>query len=185
MPDVKFTKGETARSFKESVVPAMEKLVEIGIANGNFGVTGGSFGGFATNIIITQTQKFKAAISLVGISDWVSRRGMPGVFWRRGDEIGQARLGGTLWDIPEIYIKNSPVFHIHKVETPLMIIHGTDDRCVRFSQSEEMYYAMRDLNKTAILIAYPGETHLGADAEIWVIKDIWGRILSWFDKFLK
>jgi dipeptidyl aminopeptidase/acylaminoacyl peptidase len=185
MPDIKFTSGETARSFKDSVVPAMDKLESIGIANGNFGIMGRSFGGFATNIIITRTNRFKAAVTSCGITDWVSKNAMQGVFWRRGDQIGQGRLGGNLWEVRENYIKNSPVFHLDKVETPLLILHGTVDRNVHFSQAEEMYYGLRDLKKTAILVAYPGETHLGWDAEQWVHIDQWQRILAWFDKYLK
>jgi dipeptidyl aminopeptidase/acylaminoacyl peptidase len=146
---------------------------------------GRSFGGFATNIIITCTKRFKAAVSSCGITDWVSKNAMQGVFWRRGDQIGQGRLGGNLWEVRENYIKNSPVFHLDKVETPLLILHGTVDRNVHFSQAEEMYYGLRDLKKTAMLVAYPGETHLGWDAERWVHIDQWHRILDWFDKYLK
>ena len=185
MPDIKFAMGETARSFKESVVPAMDGLMEAGIANGNFGVMGWSFGGFATNILITQTTRFKAAVTSCGITDWASKISMQGDFWRRGDQIGQGRLGGTLWEVQQNYIKNSPVFQLDKVQTPILLLHGTNDRNVPFSQAEEMYYGLRDLGKTAMLVAYPGETHLGGDAEVWVIKDMWQRILAWFDKYLK
>ncbi len=185
LPDVAFTMGETARSFEESVVPAMDRLLELGVANGNFGVTGRSFGGFATNIIVTRTSRFRAAISLAGITNWVSKYRMQGVFWRRGDRIGQGRLGGQLWDVPEAFIKNSPIFHLDKVETPIMIMQGTDDRNVHLSQAEQMYYALRDLEKPASLIVYPGETHLGGDSEPWVLIDIWQRMLAWFDGYLK
>ncbi len=185
MPDIKFAMGETARSFKESVVPAMDGLIEAGIANGNFGVMGWSYGGFATNILITQTTRFKAAVTSCGITDWASKISMQGDFWRRGDQIGQGRLGGTLWEVQQNYIKNSPVFQLDKVQTPILLLHGTNDRNVPFSQAEEMYYGLRDLGKTAMLVAYPGETHLGGDAEVWVIKDMWQRILAWFNKYLK
>ena len=185
MPDIKFFMGDTARSFRESVVPALDRLIEMGIANGNFGVMGWSFGGFATNILITQTTRFKAAVTSCGITDWVSKNSMQGDFWRRGDQIGQGRLGGNLWEVRDNFVRNSPVFHVDKVQTPILILHGTEDRNVPFSQAEEMYYSLRDLGKTATLVAYPGETHLGGDAEAWVIKDMWTRIVAWFDKFLK
>jgi len=185
MPDIKFFMGDTARSFKESVVPALDSLMDMGIANGNFGVMGWSFGGFATNILITQTTRFKAAVTSCGITDWVSKNNMQGDFWRRGDQIGQGRLGGNLWKVQDSFVRNSPVFHLDKVQTPILILHGTEDRNVPFSQAEEMYYCLRDLGKTAMLVAYPGETHLGGDAEAWVIRDMWTRIVAWFDKFLK
>ncbi len=185
LPDVKFTKGEAARSYKESFVSAMDRLIDLGIANGKFGIYGRSFGGYATNVAITQTQRFNAAVSLVGISNWVSKNRMQGVFWRRGDRLGQGRLGGFHWEIPETYIKNSPVFQLDKVETPVLFLHGTHDRNVHFSQAEEMYYGLRDLGKTAMLVAYPGEAHLGGDAELWVQKDKNQRIIDWFEKYLK
>jgi dipeptidyl aminopeptidase/acylaminoacyl peptidase len=146
---------------------------------------GWSYGGFATNMIITQTERFGAAVTICGISDWPSKNSMPGDFWRRGDQIGQGRLGGNLWEAHDSFVRNSPIFFLDKVKTPLMLLHGTVDRNVPFSQAEEMYYSLRDLNKTALLVAYPGETHLGGDAEQWVIEDVWSKILSWFDKYLK
>lgn len=185
MPDIIFTMSETARSFKDSIVPALDKLVEIGIADGNFGLLGHSFGGYATNIIITQTQRFKAAIASAGQSDWVSRQGAPGHFWSIGDERGQARLGGDLKDIPDIFVKNSPVFFLDDVKTPLMLVYGMKDYCVQFRQAEEMYYGLRNLGKTALLIAYPDEGHLGNGTAEWVIRDFWKRALSWYDKYLK
>jgi dipeptidyl aminopeptidase/acylaminoacyl peptidase len=185
MPDIKFTMGETAKSFKGSIVPALDKLEEIGVADGNFGVLGHSFGGYAANIIVTQTQRFKAAIASAGQSDWISRQGAPGHFWSLGDERGQARLGGDLKDIPEIFVKNSAVFYLDNVTTPLMIVHGTKDFCVQFRQAEEMYYGLKNLGKTALLVAYPGEGHLGNGTAEWVIRDFWKRALSWYDKYLK
>jgi dipeptidyl aminopeptidase/acylaminoacyl peptidase len=185
MPDVKFTIGETARSYKESIVPAIDKLVDMGISDGNFGLMGHSFGGFATNIIITQTTRFKAAVSVAGISDWASYHGVPGWVWRLGHEIGQGRIGDDLRKVPEKYIKNSPVFLLDRVTTPLLVIHGTADGGVPFNQAEEMYYGLHHLNKTSVLVGYPGEYHLYYGTERWVIKDIWDRSLSWFGKYLK
>lgn len=94
-------------------------------------------------------------------------------------------MGGDLRDDPERYVKNSPVFYLHQVETPLMILHGTKDFGVPFSQAEEMYYGLRSLKKTAVLIGYPGEDHLYWETKTRVLKDMWQRILEWFDKYLR
>jgi dipeptidyl aminopeptidase/acylaminoacyl peptidase len=104
---------------------------------------------------------------------------------RLSNERGQGRLGGDLRNFSERFVKNSPVFFLHQVETPLMIIHGTEDRGVPFQQAEEMYYGLRHLKKTAVLIGYPGEGHLYWGTKVKVLKDMWQRILSWFDKYLK
>jgi dipeptidyl aminopeptidase/acylaminoacyl peptidase len=155
------------------------------IADGNFGLLGHSFGGFATNIIVTQTHRFKAAIASAGQSDWVSRQGAPGHFWSIGDERGQGRLGGDLFDDPDAYIRNSPVFLLDKVTTPLMLVYGTEDFCVQFRQGEEMYYGLKNIGKTAVLIGYQGEGHLDNGTAEWVIRDFWKRALEWYDQYLK
>jgi dipeptidyl aminopeptidase/acylaminoacyl peptidase len=185
LPDINFTIGDTSLSYIRSVEPAQDRLLELGIANGKFGVMGHSFGGYATNAIVTHSKKFQAAVAISGISDWVSFHGLPGDFMRLSNESGQGRMGGDLRDYPERFVKNSPVFYLHQVETPLMIIHGTQDYGVPFSQAEEMYYGLRHLKKTAVLIGYPGEDHLYWETKIRVIKDMWERILAWFDKYLK
>jgi dipeptidyl aminopeptidase/acylaminoacyl peptidase len=94
-------------------------------------------------------------------------------------------MGGDLRDVPERYIKNSPIFYLNQVETPLMIIHGTNDFGVPFSQAEEMFYGLRRLKKTGILIGYPGEDHLYWGTHIRVLTDMWQRIIAWFDNYLK
>jgi dipeptidyl aminopeptidase/acylaminoacyl peptidase len=185
LPDVNFTTGDTSLSYIRSVEPAMDRLLELGVANGNFGVMGHSFGGYATNAIVTHSKRFKAAVAISGISDWVSFHGLPGDYFRLSNEKGQGRMGGDLREFPERYVKNSPVFFLNQVETPLMILHGTKDYGVPFSQAEEMYYGLRHLHKTAVLIGYPGEDHLYWETKIQVIKDIWMRILDWFEKYLK
>jgi dipeptidyl aminopeptidase/acylaminoacyl peptidase len=184
MPDVQFSLGETARSYESCVLPALDKLVEAGIANGRFGLMGHSFGGFATNILVTRSDRFKAAVAIAGISDWVSFSGYPGDFMRRSHEQGQGRLGGPLWDDPRRYSENSPVFHLDKVATPLLIIHGMEDLGVPFQQAEAMYYGLRRLRKTATLVAYPGEDHLHWNTQRAVLRDMWNRILSWFELHL-
>jgi dipeptidyl aminopeptidase/acylaminoacyl peptidase len=185
MPDVVFKTGQTAWSYVNSVVPALDRLQELGIANGRFGLMGHSFGGFATNILTTGTDRFQASIAIAGISDWVSFGSGPGDFMRQSNEKGQGHLGGPLWDIPERYIENSPVFQLGKVHTPMMIIHGTDDYRVPISQAEAMYYGLHRLGKTATLVAYPGEDHLYWETKRTVFLDMWDRILAWFEKYLK
>ncbi len=185
LPDVNFTTGDTSLSYIRSVEPAQDRLLELGIANGMFGVMGHSFGGYATNAIVAHSKRFKAAVAISGISDWVSFHGLPGDFMRLSNERGQGRMGGDLREFPDRFVKNSPVFFLHQVETPLLIIHGTKDNGVPFSQAEEMYYGLRHLKKTAVLIGYPGEDHLYWETKIRVIKDMWQRIIDWFDHYLK
>jgi dipeptidyl aminopeptidase/acylaminoacyl peptidase len=160
-------------------------LEERGISNGRFGLMGHSFGGFATNILTTQTARFKASVAIAGISDWVSFSGGPGDFMRLSNERGQGRLGGSIWETPDRYVENSPVFQLDQVTTPILIIHGIDDYGVPFQQAEEMYFGLRHLGKTATLVAYPGEDHLYWNTKRAVLLDMWGRILDWLQQYLK
>ncbi len=185
LPDVIFETGEAADSYVQAVEPAMERLVELGFAGGKFGVMGHSFGGYAANVLMTKSKRFQAGIAIAGISDWIGFHGVPGDYMRLSNERGQGRLGGDLRTYPERYVKNSPVFFIHQVEAPHMLIHGTADQGVPFSQAEEMYYGLRHLKKEAVLIGYPGERHLYWGTKIRVIEDMWRRILDWFDSRLK
>jgi dipeptidyl aminopeptidase/acylaminoacyl peptidase len=185
LPDVNFTIGDTTLSYIRSIEPSLDRLLELGVANGNFGVMGHSFGGYATNAIVTHTNRFKAAVAISGITDWVSLHGIPADYMRLSNEKGQGRMGGDLREFPERFIKNSPVFFLHQVETPLMIMNGTKDYTVPFSQAEEMYYGLRHLKKIAVLIGYPGEDHLHWETKIRVVKDMWMRIQAWFEKYLK
>ncbi|MBP1768846.1 MAG: peptidase prolyl oligopeptidase active site domain protein, partial [Candidatus Aminicenantes bacterium] len=111
LPDVNFVTGDTSLSYIRSVEPAQDRLIELGIANGSFGVMGHSYGGYATNAIVTHSKRFKAGVAISGISDWISFHGLPGDYMRVSNEQGQGRMGGDLREFPERYVKNSPVFY--------------------------------------------------------------------------
>ncbi len=83
------------------------------------------------------------------------------------------------------YIHNSPVFFVHQIDAPLLIIHGMDDLTVPFDQAEEMFYVLRSMGKMAVLVGYPGESHLWAGTKVRVFEDMWERIISWFNQYLK
>jgi dipeptidyl aminopeptidase/acylaminoacyl peptidase len=190
LPDLKFYEGDLPRSYIQCIEPALDRLVDIGIADGNFGIMGHSFGGYGTNVLATHSKRFKVAVALSGMSNLISYHGtLPSDYGRgytRGtNELGGGRLGEDPKTIVDRYIKNSPVFFLHQVQTPLMLIHGTEDWTVPFSQAEEMYYGLRHLGKPAVLVGYPGEGHLWYGTKIEVFRDMWQRILSWFDKYLK
>ena len=191
LPDLKFYDGDLPGSYLKCVEPAMDKLIEMGIADGSFGVMGHSFGGYGTNVIAAHSKRFKAAVALSGMSNYISYHGTLPSDYGRGYTRGTNELGGAKLDdnnpeqIIDRYIKNSPVFFLHKVQTPLMLIHGTEDWTVPFSQAEEMYYGLRHLGKPAVLVGYPGEGHLWFGTKERVFTDMWERICAWFDKYVK
>lgn len=179
----------------DGVLPALDKVIEMGVADPNrLGVIGLSFGGFATTGLIAQTNRFKAAVSLAGFVELTSLYGSFDARFRYGDdahergflmslfERGSLRMGGPPWKDPERYRRNSPLTYVEKIETPLMIIQGDLD-LVPIQQGEELFSALFRLGKQARFVRYWGEGH--AIQNPANLRDMWDRIFSWYDRFLK
>ncbi|MFZ4627186.1 MAG: S9 family peptidase [Blastocatellia bacterium] len=140
-------------------------------------VMGGSYGGFMTFWTITQTSRFKAAIGHAAISDWYSFHGqsdIPGLM-----EVG---FGGTPWEVPENYRRWSPMTHVAKVRTPILITHGERDFRVNIQQGEQYYRSLRKRGVETVFLRYPREGH-GIQEPNHII-DLVGRQLAWFDRHL-
>ncbi|MBO0859606.1 MAG: S9 family peptidase [Chloracidobacterium sp.] len=140
-------------------------------------VMGGSYGGFMTFWTITQTDRFKAAIGHAGISDWRSFHGqsdVPGLM-----EFG---LGGQPWASAETYRKWSPITHVDRVKTPLMITHGERDLRVPIAQADQFYRALKKRGVETIFLRYPREGHSIQEPNHQI--DLFQRQLEWFDSHL-
>lgn len=189
LPDIIFNGEDLPRSYLDCVEPALDLLEERGIADGKFGIMGHSFGGYGTNVLATHSKRFQAGITLAGFCDWISYQAAPADF-NRGYIMGCNMMGSAKppHDYPDKmkrYIHNSPIYFVHQMETPLLIIHGMEDLTVPFEQAEEMFYTLRSIGKTAVLVGYPGERHLWTGTKIRVFEDMWARIIAWFDQYLK
>jgi len=164
LPDVVFTPGHPGPSIVKSVVPAVQKLVDMGIADPKaLGVHGHSWGGYGTAYLVTQTSLFAAAVAGAPVANMTSAYG--GIRWESGVarqfqyERTQSRIGGSLWEYPERYIENSPLFYADRITTPLLIQHGDEDGAVPWYQAIELYLALRRLDKDCIFLQYRGEPH--------------------------
>lgn len=162
--DIVYTLGQPGQSAVKSVVPAALKLVEMGVADPDrIGLQGHSWGGYQTAYAITQTNLFSAAVAGTPVSNMISAYG--GIRWGTGNprtyqyEIGQSRIGFSLWERPDLYIENSPVFFADRIQTPLLIMHGDNDGAVPWYQSIELYLAMRRLGKEMFFLHYTDAPH--------------------------
>lgn len=144
------------------------------------GCIGASYGGFMTMYLITKTPFFKAAISHAGISDL---SGYWGEGWWGYAYSGVATKGQFPWNNPEFYSKVSPLNHADKISTPLLLLHGDADTNVPPGQSQNMYTALKLLNKEVELITFNGEDHHILNPKLRLVW--WDTILAWFDKQLK
>ena len=118
------------------------------------GVTGGSYGGFMTNWVITQTPRFKAAVAIASLSNLISFYGTS-----LYTDLVEAEFGQRPWDDYPILWQWSPLAHVEHANTPTLFIHGESDNDVPITQAEEMYTALRKLGVDATLARYPGEGH--------------------------
>jgi dipeptidyl aminopeptidase/acylaminoacyl peptidase len=142
------------------------------------GVTGGSYGGFMTNWIITQTPRFKAAVASASVSNLIS-------FYSTSmyQDLIHAEFGGFPWDNYDRLWEWSPMRYVRQVQTPTLFIHGELDNDVHITQAEEMYMALKRLRVETVLVRYPREGHGLREPRHRV--DALERTLAWFDRFLK
>ncbi|MEM6645549.1 MAG: prolyl oligopeptidase family serine peptidase [Bacteroidota bacterium] len=164
LPDVRFQIGAPGISATRAVVSGVQKLVDLGWADpAALGLHGHSWSGYQTAFIVTQTDMFDAAVAGAPVSNMTSAYG--GIRWASGRarqfqyEKTQSRLGGSLWEVPERYIDNSPLFFADRITTPTLIQFGDDDGAVPWYQGIELYLAMRRLDKDVVFLQYRGEGH--------------------------
>jgi dipeptidyl aminopeptidase/acylaminoacyl peptidase len=155
---------------------------------------GYSFGGYTVMTALTQTDRFRAAVALSGISDLAALWGGLSPFssiepeggytpnWRSGGvESTQTRLGRPPWEVPDRYLRNSPLYAADRINTPLMLIHGAQDQ-IPLSQSEAMYAALFRQGKDALLVTYFGELH--SPTSPGDVRDLYARLFAFLDEHL-
>ena len=164
LPDIVFTVGHPGQSMLKCLVPGVQKLVDMGVADPKkLGLHGHSWGGYGTAYLVTQTNMFAAAVTGAPVANMTSAYG--GIRWESGVarqfqyEKTQSRIGGSLWEKRDLYIENSALFFADKIKTPLLIEHGDEDGAVPWYQGIELYLALRRLNKDCIFLQYRGEPH--------------------------
>ena len=143
------------------------------------GVTGGSYGGFMTNWVVTQTTRFRAAVAVASLSNLVS-------FYATSlyQDLVHAEFDGFPWadDNFQTLWKWSPLAHIAKVKTPTLLLHGERDNDVHITQAEEMFTALRLRGIPSTLVRYPREGH-GMTEPLHRL-DALQRTLDWMDRYL-
>ncbi|MBN8685612.1 MAG: S9 family peptidase [Chitinophagales bacterium] len=187
-PDIHYTVGHPAKDCYNHVVSAAQDLAkQKWIDANNIGIQGQSWGGIQVAQLVTMTNMFKAAWAGAPVANMTSAYG--GIRWESGVnrqfqyEKTQSRIGATLWEKPNLYIENSPLFHLPKVTTPLVIMHNDADGAVPWYQGIELFTAMRRLGKQVWMLNYNGEAHNLRERRNQ--KDISIREQQYFDWLLK
>lgn len=188
-PSVDLEIGFPGEAWEKGVTSAANKLIEMGIADPDkLGVQGQSYGGYATNLLITQTSRFKAAINISGKVNMVSfytdspRLGVRNI---HAPEHSQDRLGATLWQQPQKYLQHSAILNADRIKTPLLLTTGEADPNVPARQAMEMYYALRRLGTEVAWVNYVNGGHGMPTSTVEEVKDFHERILKWYEDHLK
>jgi dipeptidyl aminopeptidase/acylaminoacyl peptidase len=187
LPDIQYTTGQPGESVYEFVMSGVEKIKkELWVDAARLGIQGHSFGGYEVNYLITRTKQFAAAASGAGDVNLISAAGdilKGGSDNHAYVEFGQYRMKDHLWQNPESYIKNSPIFFLDKVTTPLLIMHNKNDAAVNWAQAIELFTGLRRLGKKVWMLQYDGEGHLLYNPANQY--DFSLRIQQYFDHYLK
>ncbi len=182
---VAFSKlGQADYAGKEfdDLIDAIDHFVEAGLVDrGRVGVTGGSYGGFASAWCATyHSERFAASVMFVGISDQISKFGTTDI----PNEMFLVHSRRYPWEHWDWFRERSPVYHVEKCRTPILIMHGKDDPRVHPSQSMELYRYLKTLGKTPVrLVLYPGEGH--GNRKAGARLDYSMRSLRWMEHYLK
>ena len=187
-PNIYYKTGQPGEDAYNSVVSAARYLSRFKwVDSTKMALQGHSWGGYQVAYLVTRTHIFAAAEAGAPVANMTSAYG--GIRWGAGIsrqfqyEKSQSRIGSTLWQHPELYIKNSPLFRADKVTTPLLMMHNDADGAVPWYQGIEYFSALRRLGKKAWLIEYNGEDHgltERRDRKDWSI-----RMSQFFDYYLK
>ncbi|MCF0177500.1 MAG: S9 family peptidase, partial [Bacteroidales bacterium] len=187
-PDVVYTDGHPGESCYDCVMSGIDAVLKLGyVDEKHIGAAGHSWGGYQTAYLATRTDRFAALESGAPVVNMFSAYG--GIRWGSGMarafqyEHGQSRVGKSIWEAPELYKENSPLFNMDKVTTPLLIMHNDTDGHVPWYQGIEFTVALKRNGKTYWMLNYTGEPH-------WPVKmanrlDFQTRMMQFFNHYLK
>ncbi|MFH2110199.1 MAG: S9 family peptidase [Candidatus Bathyarchaeota archaeon] len=147
------------------------------------GLTGGSYGGYTTNWIITQTDRFRAAVTFRSICNWVSKFGVSDIGFMQPESISGAK---TYWG--EDLVKqmlHSPLYYVDRVKTPCLIVHSEEDYRCPIEQGEQWFTALKLNGVPTELVRFPGENHeLSRSGKPKHREERFRHLIRWFREYL-
>ncbi len=177
----KSSQGDPAGKEFDDIVDGIDFLIDKGIVDkSKVGVTGGSYGGYATAWMSTKyTDRFAAGVMFVGISNNISKWGTSDI----PEEMYYVHELNHIYDDYDFYLKRSPIYYAGQAKTPLLIAAGAGDTRVDPGQSKELYRHIKTRTQTPVrLVLYPGEGHGNRNATARFDYNI--RLMQWFDTYL-
>ncbi|HBV06262.1 MAG TPA: S9 family peptidase [Gemmatimonadetes bacterium] len=188
-PDIVYRDRRPGQSNVETLRPAVAAALAQApsVDEEKVGLIGHSWGGYQTTYFVTQDDLFASAVAGAPLTNLMSM--YLSFYWNSGGtdarifEISQGRMQVPWWEDWDSYEANSPIHHIQNMETPLLMMFGTNDGAVEYNQGVEFYNAARRLGKQMVMLSYDGENH-GLAREPNQL-DYQHRIMQWFGHYLK
>ena len=178
----KLSQKDPAGKEFDDIVDGVDHLVSIGLVDrAKVGVTGGSYGGYATGWLSTfYSERFAAGVMFVGISNKISKWGTTDIPQEEFD----VHARQYPWDNWQFFLERSPIYYADRSKTPLLILHGEDDPRVNKGQSMELYRHLKARGQAPVrLVFYPGEGHGNQLAAARLDYNL--RMMRWFEHYLK
>ncbi|SPE60007.1 Peptidase, S9C (Acylaminoacyl-peptidase) family [Verrucomicrobia bacterium] len=164
--------------FRDILAGVDEVVKTLPVDDNRIGITGWSYGGYMTMWAVTQTHRFRAAVSGAGLANWQSYYGENDI-----DEWMIPYFGASVYDDPAVYARSAPITFIKNAKTPTLLLVGERDGECPAPQSREFWHALKTLGVPTELVIYPGEGH--AFLQLEHQQDVMERVLAWFDHYLK
>lgn len=187
-PDAPLRVGTPMHDLASTVLPAISKLIDLGIADPErLGIMGHSYGGYSTLALIEQSRQFHAAVDIAGTTNLMNAYAKSGagggsIGWV---EEGQGDMGASLWEHRERFVENSPLFYLDRIQTPVLLMQGGADTAAQPIESHLAFESLRRLGKEATYVEYAGEEHVPSQWSYANQADYCKRIMAWFEKYLK
>ena len=178
----KSSQGDMAGAEFDDIVAGIDELIKVGVADSaRIGVTGGSYGGYATGWMATRyTDRFAAGVMFVGISNNISKWGTSDI----PEELYLVHARERIWEDYQSFLERSPIYYAGQADTPLLIMAGKEDTRVDPSQSYELYRHIKTRTDTPVrLVLYPGEGHGNVNSTARLDYNL--RMMRWFNEYLK
>ncbi|MPS73043.1 MAG: hypothetical protein E2590_07795 [Chryseobacterium sp.] len=188
LPDLQY---ELA-NIKNSVIMSLEKSIDsakslASIDEKNIGVIGLSYGGYETGLALTNSNYFKTGVAGVMVSDLVSNALSQSEFITKPNymrvENQQMRMNNNVLDHWNLYLENSPIYHVKNIEVPVLLWTGLKDKNVSPAQARMFFQGIKRQKKKAVLLEYINESHNVFKPLNQVDLNI--KIWQWFDYYLK
>lgn len=178
----KSSQGDMAGAEFDDIVAGVDELINVGVADSaKVGVTGGSYGGYATGWMSTRyTDRFAAGVMFVGISNNISKWGTSDI----PEELYLVHARERIWEDYQGFLERSPIYYAGQADTPLLIMAGKEDTRVDPGQSHELYRHIKTRTDTPVrLVLYPEEGHGNVNATARLDYNL--RMMRWFNEYLK